>query len=128
MKSQQAAEREEQQRIKSLVLNYDMHDENDHDGEPCPHGLDLRQSETPWMMDNPNTKGLPLGSERHSASHTRSEGGSRRNQQRARKLQLNDLDWYGKKDRQNDAPIQEQDKGTRGRRSSPRKTYRRTVC
>ena len=33
MKSQQAAEREEQQRIKNLVLNYDLRDENDqHDG------------------------------------------------------------------------------------------------
>ena len=127
MKSQQAAEREEQQRIKNLVLNYDMHDENDHDGESCPYGLGSRQSETPWMMENPNTKGLPLGSERYSASHTRSEG-SRRNQHRARKLQLNDLDWYGMKHRQNDAPIQEQDKGTHSRRSSPRKTHRRPVC
>ncbi|KAI9816162.1 MAG: hypothetical protein M1827_001763 [Pycnora praestabilis] len=33
MKTQQQAEREEQQRIKSLVLNYDLRDENEHDGE-----------------------------------------------------------------------------------------------
>lgn len=33
MKSQREAEREEQQRIKNLVLNYDLHNENDvHDG------------------------------------------------------------------------------------------------
>lgn len=33
MKSQQAAEREEQRRIKNLVLNYDLREENDiHDG------------------------------------------------------------------------------------------------
>lgn len=33
MKSQQEAEREEQQRIKNLVLNYDLRDDNDsHDG------------------------------------------------------------------------------------------------
>ena len=32
MKSQQAAEREEQQRIKNLVLNYDLGDDDQHDG------------------------------------------------------------------------------------------------
>ena len=32
MKSQQAAEREEQQRIKNLVLNYDLGEEDQHDG------------------------------------------------------------------------------------------------
>lgn len=32
MKSQQAAEREEQQRIKTLVLNYDLNDDDQHDG------------------------------------------------------------------------------------------------
>ena len=33
MKSQQEAEREEQRRIKDLVLNYDLRDDNDpHDG------------------------------------------------------------------------------------------------
>ena len=33
MKSQQEAEREEQQRIKNLVLNYDLREDNDsHDG------------------------------------------------------------------------------------------------
>jgi regulator of nonsense transcripts 2 len=33
MKSQQEAEREEQRRIKNLVLNYDLRDDNDpHDG------------------------------------------------------------------------------------------------
>jgi hypothetical protein len=40
MKSQQAAEREEQQRIKNLVLNYDLRDETDqHDGmfKAFPH-------------------------------------------------------------------------------------------
>lgn len=32
MKSQQAAEREEQQRIKNLVLNLDLNDDDQHDG------------------------------------------------------------------------------------------------
>ncbi|KAF7511975.1 hypothetical protein GJ744_003208 [Endocarpon pusillum] len=66
MKSQQQAEREEQQRIKNLVLNYDLSNDGDqHDG-----------------------------SERYSASHSRSErSGSHRNAPRARKLQLSDVDW-----------------------------------
>ena len=93
MKSQQAAEREEQLRIKNLVLNYDLREESEQqDGDSygflCPHGL------VP-LVKNPNTKGLQLGSERYSASHSRSGQGSGRNSHRARKLQLSDVDWYG---------------------------------
>jgi regulator of nonsense transcripts 2 len=38
MKSQQEAEREEQRRIKNLVLNYDLNDNDGHDGtfDPAP--------------------------------------------------------------------------------------------
>ena len=95
MRSQQAAEREEQLRIKNLVLNYDLRDESEqHDGEP--YGF-LNNSGLPHISENPNTKGLPLGSERFSASHSRSGQGSGRNSHRARKLQLSDVtDWYGK--------------------------------
>ncbi|RMZ84489.1 hypothetical protein DV736_g6601, partial [Chaetothyriales sp. CBS 134916] len=39
MKSKQAAEREEQQRIKNLVLNYDLGDDNQHDGTPLPEPI-----------------------------------------------------------------------------------------
>ena len=93
MKSQQAAEREEQLRIKNLVLNYDLREESEqHDGEPYgfPNSTGL-----PPPTENPNTKGLCLGSERFSASHSRSGQGSGRNSHRARKLQLSDVDWYG---------------------------------
>ena len=34
MRTQQEAERAEQQRIKNLVLNYDLRDENESDGDP----------------------------------------------------------------------------------------------
>jgi regulator of nonsense transcripts 2 len=34
MKNQQQAEREEQQRIKSLVLNYDLQQNEDQEGKP----------------------------------------------------------------------------------------------
>ncbi len=41
MRTQQAAEREEQQRIKNLVLNYDLGDAEEQDGNSayhhCPH-------------------------------------------------------------------------------------------
>lgn len=63
MKSQQAAEREEQQRIKNLVLNYDLRDESErHDDH--------------------------LGS-----SLSRYEKNSARNAPRARRLNLSDVDW-----------------------------------
>ena len=93
MKSQQAAEREEQLRIKNLVLNYDLREENEqHDGEPYEF---LYNSDFPPLTEKPNTKGLSLGSERFSSSHSRSAQGSGRNSHRARKLQLSDVDWYG---------------------------------
>jgi regulator of nonsense transcripts 2 len=37
MKNQQQAEREEQQRIKNLVLNYDLQQNEDQDGGTDPH-------------------------------------------------------------------------------------------
>lgn len=63
-KHQREAEREEQQRIKNLVLNYDLRDGNDQDGL-----------------------------ERHNASHLRDKAGTNRSSHRARKLQLSDVDW-----------------------------------
>lgn len=92
MKSQQQAEREEQQRIKNLVLNYDLGNEGEqHDGEAHDFLTPIFELE-----ENPNhTYGHHLGSERYSASHSRSDrSGSHRNGHRARKLQLSDVDWY----------------------------------
>ncbi len=39
MKSKQEAEREEQQRIKNLVLNYDLGEDNQHDGTLLPEPI-----------------------------------------------------------------------------------------
>ncbi|EMR61807.1 putative nonsense-mediated mrna decay factor protein [Eutypa lata UCREL1] len=61
MKTQQQAEREEQQRIKNLVLNYDLRHE-----KPPYHPNRLEKS------------------------------GKERSGQRVRRLQLSDVDWYGK--------------------------------
>jgi len=96
MKTQQQAEREEQQRIKNLVLNYDLRDDADaHEGEKDYFNYVLQP--------NTNTKGSE-GLERHSASHashphTRpaDKSGTNRSGQRARKLQLSDVDWYDQK-------------------------------
>ncbi|KAI6382007.1 hypothetical protein MCOR25_000887 [Pyricularia grisea] len=67
MKNQQAAEREEQQRIKNLVLN-----------------LDLGENETEDGNDNKPTS--------YHHNHGNRQGRDR-NAQRGRKLQLSDVDW-----------------------------------
>ncbi|KAK6219556.1 MIF4G domain-containing protein [Colletotrichum tabaci] len=66
MKTQQQAEREEQQRIKNLVLNYDLRENEDPDGHEKPT----------------------------SYHHNRPDRGKDRGGQRVRKLQLSDVDWY----------------------------------
>ncbi|KAF5659342.1 hypothetical protein FHETE_9423 [Fusarium heterosporum] len=66
MKNQQQAEREEQQRIKNLVLNYDLQQNEDPDG----------------------------GTERPATYyHNRLERSNKDRGQRSRKLQLSDVDW-----------------------------------
>ncbi|KAK4065727.1 uncharacterized protein Triagg1_8496 [Trichoderma aggressivum f. europaeum] len=65
MKTQQQAEREEQQRIKNLVLNYDLQQSDDQDGN-----------------DRPAT-----------FYHNRVDKPNKDRGQRVRKLQLSDVDW-----------------------------------
>ncbi|KAI9851881.1 MAG: hypothetical protein M1838_002452 [Thelocarpon superellum] len=82
MKTQQQAERQEQQRIKSLVLNYDLRDE-EQDGDNLG----------PAFMLHPSTKSI-AGLDRNQASNGRlDKTGGTRSKQRARKLQLSDVDW-----------------------------------
>jgi regulator of nonsense transcripts 2 len=96
MKSQQAAEREEQQRIKNLVLNYDLREDDPHDGTPT--GFPYPLIEQPPLERNPNTKGLKLGPDHYNPSLSRSER-SGRHAPRARRLNLSDVDWYGTKNK-----------------------------
>jgi hypothetical protein len=85
MKTQQQIEREEQQRIKSLVLNYDLREGEDQDGD-----LAL----TP-ITPNMNIHRNQLGIEKLASSHARPDKSSNnRSGQRARRLQLSDVDWY----------------------------------
>ena len=118
MKSQQEAERAEQQRIKNLVLNYDMQDSGDTDGTGDDFNSAL--SENP-NLSNPlaakktvaytNGKGIfgdkrPQNASLQTQSSTASHGGGKAAEKpstgnastgrghRARKLQLSDVDWY----------------------------------
>ncbi len=93
MKTQQEAEKKEQQRIKDLVLNYDLRENEDPDGEPNLAPL----------IENTNIHNIASsGSERpnhyhHNRSDNRS--GKDRSGQRVRKLQLSDVDWYDKSEK-----------------------------
>lgn len=88
MKTKQAAEREEQQRIKNLVLNYDLRDTDELDGEYT----------LPALSPNPNILPDAAGIDKAAATnHTRPDKSStNRGGLRARKLQLSDVDWYDK--------------------------------
>ncbi|KAF2732159.1 nonsense-mediated mRNA decay factor [Polyplosphaeria fusca] len=90
MRSKQQAEKEEQQRIKSLVLNYDLSNDND-DGESPFHSP---------LHPNPNWKRTKTDEgldKTHNpyAQPRLDKGGNNRSNQRARKLQLSDVNWYG---------------------------------
>ena len=128
MKNQKEAERAEQQRIKNLVLNYDLQDSNtdqsgtdnnlylNHFSYPNPNIPFIKLS-TFISTHNALSQGLGGGSEKHGTSHHQhnaslhqsssalnnaparpaDKSGTNRSGQRARKLQLSDVDWYGQK-------------------------------
>ncbi|KAI1802203.1 ARM repeat-containing protein [Daldinia bambusicola] len=88
MKTQQQAEREEQQRIKNLVLNYDLRENEDTDGDTLLTPL------------NPNRNihtSIRPGHDKPTSYHTNrsDKSGKERSGQRVRRLQLSDVDWYG---------------------------------
>ncbi|KAH8659144.1 armadillo-type protein [Tricladium varicosporioides] len=90
MKTQQQAEREEQQRIKNLVLNYDLRDGEEQDGEKL----------LPPLQPNFNIHNANTGLEKAAAANFArlDKSSNNRSGQRARKLQLSDVDWYAPKD------------------------------
>lgn len=99
MLSQKAAEREEQQRIKNLVLNYDLRDGEEQDGELTPYSSIPRN----FLPKSHNVYTSPAGIERERAAamnyaNRLDKSGNNRSVQRARKLQLSDVDsvWYAK--------------------------------
>ncbi|KAI0175800.1 ARM repeat-containing protein [Hypoxylon sp. FL1284] len=107
LKTQQQAEREEQQRIKNLVLNYDLRESEDADGDSY--------YVTP-LAENTNIYEASSGHERPPSYYpnrpdksTRERGG-----QRVRRLQLSDVDWYGRAQNQNRAEQDRPDINGRG--------------
>ena len=156
MKNQKEAERAEQQRIKNLVLNYDLQGsgwvfsemflslvqcpmsnrsgdmsvlqclpkkgnaDSDHDYSTDQSGTDNDLYFDPFLQPNPNLSNAithrstfqGLGGERHqhnaslqqpsannASARPADKAGSSRNGQRARKLQLSDVDWYARRTR-----------------------------
>ncbi|WEW57146.1 mRNA decay protein [Emydomyces testavorans] len=85
MRSQQQAEREEQQRIKNLVLNYDLGENDLNDGE-----ADNSPPKVLLLNKDINTKGHK-GNEKRGSSRPEKANAGRGF--RARKLQLSDVDW-----------------------------------
>lgn len=143
IKSQNEAARAEQQRIKNLVLNYDLQESSvDHDGinaefSSCflRHNPNLPKNyfdpiEPPAHFD---IQGLSGEKHQHNASlqqtanHANARlpdksGGHRG--QRARKLQLSDVDWYELKTERPDLkPASRPGRGGRGRVSKFHKVY-----
>ena len=97
MKNQQQAEREEQQRIKNLVLNYDLREQDDQDGD---------HNSSPLSPNSNIHAGSNSGNDKPTSHHhNRQDKPSRdRGGQRVRKLQLSDVDWYGKSHRAENQP------------------------
>jgi regulator of nonsense transcripts 2 len=88
MKTQQQAEREEQQRIKNLVLNYDLRESEDPDGDTT----------MTLLTKNTNIHNMmKAGPEKTATYHINrpEKQGKDRGGQRVRRLEMNDLDWYG---------------------------------
>ena len=132
MKTQQEAARAEQQRIKDLVLNYDLQDTADHDGisqnsytqyfshtNPnlrTPHHSP-QHHHTPNILTHTTFHKALGGGEKHSTSHhqpnailhqsstahnapakaSAEKASASRSKQRAKKLELSDVDWYAMK-------------------------------
>ena len=115
MKNKKEAERAEQQRIKSLVLNYDLQDA-DQDGidqlfdfalqpntnhnpllnrvRPDARTPDAHDSLQGYGGDKHEFNPSLRQSANHAGSKSSDKPGSHRAPQRSRKLQLSDVNWY----------------------------------
>lgn len=168
MRTQQEAERAEQQRIKNLVLNYDLRDENESDGDSdlsLPPNLNKQQLLPHQQQGSRRNKQLPQnGNIQHIPSfkpnktnHTKLQqskndtvntsfddqpGGlekqhnpynvpridkasNNRSTQRARKLQLSDVDWYDKTNSNSPQNNTAESAGGAGQRGGKPASFRR---
>jgi regulator of nonsense transcripts 2 len=85
VKTQQQAERDEQKRIKDLVLNYDLR-ADEHDGD------DLLSANQHVI----NAKKGKAASGANTSQTRLEKAGFGRGQPRTRRLQMSDMDWYEK--------------------------------
>lgn len=91
MRTKQLADKEEQQRIKSLVLNYnEARDDGDDTGE-SPFSYSLQPNNNRKRTET--RQGLDKTPNPYAQPRLDKAGGNRSNQ-RARKLQLSDVNWY----------------------------------
>ena len=90
MRTQQQAEREEQQRIKNLVLNYDLRENEERDPDGDIYLSPLARNPNIHHKSTSGHEKQPYHPNRLDRS-TKERGG-----QRARRLQLSDVDWYDK--------------------------------
>jgi len=108
MRTQQEAEKAEQQRIKNLVLNYDLRDEAEPDGTASPFPLPYTLHPNPNRKQQSSAENNPQGLDSRQlgpyAQPRLDKGGTNRGHQRARKLQLSDVDWYGHKPTSSSSP------------------------
>ncbi|KAI1431578.1 MIF4G domain-containing protein [Xylaria sp. CBS 124048] len=87
MKNQQQAEREEKQRIKDLVLNYDLRENEDPDGDTLLSAL--KSNPHVHRSNNAGHEKFPTYHANRGEKTNKERGG-----QRYRRLQLSDVDWY----------------------------------
>ncbi|KAI0597033.1 armadillo-type protein [Biscogniauxia sp. FL1348] len=99
MKTQQQAEREEQQRIKNLVLNYDLRESEEPDGDILQMPL-TANTNIHTATNSGHEKPLSYHPNRIEKSN-KDRGG-----QRVRRLQLSDVDWYGRSHRNTKAELE----------------------
>jgi regulator of nonsense transcripts 2 len=90
MRSKQQAEREEQQRIKNLVLNYDLRDDDAEGDSPFHFALNRNTN----RKHTESSQGLEKTHNPYAQPRLDKAGNNRSNQ-RSRKLQLSDVNWYG---------------------------------
>ena len=97
MRNQQLAQREEQQRIKNLVLNYELRESEDQESEATL---------TPLSPNSNIHKQTHLGNEKPSYHHNRNDRPVKEKPgQRVRKLQMSDVvDWYDKPQTPSETP------------------------
>lgn len=85
MKTQQQAEKEEQQRIKNLVLNYDLRETEEPDGDTT----------TTTPLQNANIHNTMIAGHEKTTTFHVNRPENKGKTQRIRRLEMNDLDWYG---------------------------------